>query len=163
MFRMASCVVIRWPPNEQWVKCMLDAFNLCLHSHMRRLDVDCWIKPKRKCNVKVKVECAMQNELIDGWITNHSPSPLPKQEWMRALKAEQMESSSKIDLNYVSWWMSIDHKAPTIARLLKEGCISLVIGARPSCITCKHDWSKCGPPSTWKNTFPWQVCQKYKT
>jgi hypothetical protein len=37
---MASCVTICWPPNGQWVKCMLDASNSCPHSLVKRLNVN---------------------------------------------------------------------------------------------------------------------------
>jgi hypothetical protein len=43
----------------------------------------------------------MQNEWINGLTINHSLAPLPKQERMRALDAEEMKSSSKIDLKNV--------------------------------------------------------------
>jgi hypothetical protein len=49
----------------------------------------------------------MQNKRIDGLTTNHSPTPLPKQERMQALDVKEMESSSKINLRDVLWWMSI--------------------------------------------------------
>jgi hypothetical protein len=98
---------------------------------------------KRKNNVEVKIECAMQNEWIDGLITNHSLAPLPEQEQMGAPNVEEMESSSKIDLRDVSWWMSIKDvcrlEASITAKLSKEGCISLVVGGRPFHTTCKHD------------------------
>jgi len=62
---------------------------------------------------------------------------------MWALDVEEMESSSKIDLKDVSWWMSIKDAcrlgALVTTKLLKEGCISLAIRGRPSCIACKHD------------------------
>jgi hypothetical protein len=55
---------------------------------------------------------------------------------MRVLDVEEMESSSNIDLRDVSWWMSIKKayrlEALVIARFLKEGCISLNEGGRPS-------------------------------
>ncbi len=60
-----------------------------------------------KCNFKVRVECAIWNEWINGLTINHSPTPLPKQEQMQALDVEEMESSSKINLKDVLWWMSI--------------------------------------------------------
>jgi hypothetical protein len=48
---------------------------------------------------------------------------------MQVLDVEEMESSSKIDLRDVSWWMSIKDVyrlgVPVIARLSKEMCISL--------------------------------------
>ncbi len=86
----------------------------------------------------------MQNERIDGLATNHSPAPLSKQEWMWAMDVEEMESSSKIDLKDVSWWMSIKDAyrlgALIIARFSKERCISLVVvGGRWSHTTHKHD------------------------
>jgi len=46
--QMASCLAIHWPPNEQWIKCVLDASNLCPHSHVKKLDAKGWIKPKQK-------------------------------------------------------------------------------------------------------------------
>jgi hypothetical protein len=49
----------------------------------------------------------MQNKGIDGLTINHSPVPLPKQERMGALDAEEMEPSSNIDLRDKLWWMSI--------------------------------------------------------
>jgi hypothetical protein len=54
-----------------------------------------------------------------------------------------MESSSKINLRDVLWWMFIKYAcrlgALIIARLLKEKCISLIVKGRPSCVACKHD------------------------
>jgi hypothetical protein len=38
----------------------------------------------------MKIKCAMQNEGLNGLTTNHSPTPLPKQEQMWALDAEEM-------------------------------------------------------------------------
>jgi hypothetical protein len=68
----------------------------------------------------MKVECAMQIEQIDGLVINHSLAPLPERKQMRTLHAEKMESSSKIDLKDVSWWMSIKEacipKAPITGR-----------------------------------------------
>jgi hypothetical protein len=62
---------------------------------------------------------------------------------MRVLDAEEMESSSKINLKDVSWWKSIKDAyrlgASINIRLSKEGCISLAIRGRPSCATHKHD------------------------
>jgi hypothetical protein len=59
----------------------------------------------------------MWNELMDGLTTNHNLTPLFEQEWMQALNAKEMESSSKIDLRDVLWWKSIKNacrpKAPT--------------------------------------------------
>jgi hypothetical protein len=62
---------------------------------------------------------------------------------MGALNAKEMESSSKIDLRDVSWWKSIKdaykHGVSVIAKVSKEGCISLAIGGRPFCAAHKHD------------------------
>jgi hypothetical protein len=59
------------------------------------------------------------------------------------LDAKEMESSFKIDLKDVSWWMSIKDTyklgMPIIIKLSKEGCIFPVVGGRPSHATCKHD------------------------
>jgi len=53
---------------------------------------------------------------------------------MWAMDVEEMESSSKIDLKDVSWWMSIKDAyrlgALIIVRFSKERCISLVAGGR---------------------------------
>jgi len=49
----------------------------------------------------VKVEYVMENEHIDGLATNHSLTPLPKQEQMRALNVNVMESFFKIELKDV--------------------------------------------------------------
>jgi hypothetical protein len=85
----------------------------------------------------------MQNKQIDGLSTNHSLAPLPEQERMQALDVEEMESSSKIDLRDVSWWKFIKNVcrpgALIIAKLSKEGCISLVAGGRPFHVAHKHD------------------------
>jgi hypothetical protein len=62
---------------------------------------------------------------------------------MQALNALEMESSFKIDLKAVLWWMSIKDayrpKVPITSKLSKERCIFLVAGRRPFCATCKHD------------------------
>jgi len=91
----------------------------------------------------VKVKCAMRYKQIDGLTTNHSLAPLPEQEQMWALDVEEMESSSKINLRDVLWWMSIKdaHRlgAPITVRLSKEKCISLIIKGRSSRVACKHD------------------------
>jgi hypothetical protein len=62
---------------------------------------------------------------------------------MRILDVEEMESSSKIKLKDVSWWMSIKEAcrpgAQVTTTFLKEGNISLVAGGRPSCAACKYD------------------------
>jgi hypothetical protein len=122
---------------------MPDASKMCPHSHVRRLNAKSWIKPKQKHNAKVKVKCAMRNEQIYGLVTNHSLAHLLEQEWMWALDVEELESSSKIDLKVVSWWMSIKDAcrpgAWVTAKLSKEGCISLTARGRPSCATNKHD------------------------
>jgi hypothetical protein len=48
---------------------------------------------------------------------------------MQALNVEEMESSSKINLKDVSWWMSIKDACkpgvPVTIKLSKEGCITL--------------------------------------
>jgi hypothetical protein len=62
---------------------------------------------------------------------------------MRTLNVKEMESSSKINLRDVSWWMSIKDACRLgvliIAKLSKEGCISLVTGGMPFHDACKHD------------------------
>jgi len=62
---------------------------------------------------------------------------------MCVLNAKEMESSFKIDLKDVLWWMSIKDackpKVPIIARFLKKRCISLVIGGKLFHVACKHD------------------------
>jgi hypothetical protein len=89
------------------------------------------------------MKCAMQNEWVDGLTTNHSPTPLPERKQMQALHAEEMESSSKINLRDVSWWMSIKKfyrlEASVIAKLSKERCISLVARRRSFHTAHKHD------------------------
>jgi hypothetical protein len=149
---MASCVAIRWPPNGQRAKCVPNMSNPCPHSHVRRLDVKGWIKPRWKHNNEVKIRCVMRNEQINGLATNHSLAPLSKQEWMRALDVKEMESSSKkIDLGDVLWWKTIkdvyNRGALIIAKLSKRRCISPTI---KFCVTRKQDWSKWGAPSTWE-------------
>jgi hypothetical protein len=141
--------------------------------HMRRFNVKGSIKSKWKHNVEVKIECAMRNEDIDGLAINHSLAPLPKQKWMWILDAKEMESSSKIDIRDVSWWMSIKYTCSLVvsitAKLSKEGCISLAAEGRPSHTTRKHDWSRCGPLSTLKTysfnmglSKIWNLMHKYK-
>jgi hypothetical protein len=62
---------------------------------------------------------------------------------MWAIDANEMESSSKIDLRDPLWWISIKDvyrpRALVITRLPKERCISLVIGGRPFHIAHKYD------------------------
>jgi len=62
---------------------------------------------------------------------------------MPALEIKEMESSSKINLRDVSWWMSIKnaykHGVLVIAKLSKERCISLTTRGRPFCVACKDD------------------------
>jgi hypothetical protein len=62
---------------------------------------------------------------------------------MWALDVKEIESSSKIDLRDVSWWKSIKDAcrlgASIIAKLLKEGCISLTAKGRSFPITRKQD------------------------
>jgi hypothetical protein len=95
---------------------------------------------------------------INKWpTTNHSPTPLPKQEWMWILNVKEMESSSKIDLKDVSWWKSIKDtyrlRVSITTRLSKERCISLATRGRPSHIAHKHDWSKCALAPPPRNIF----------
>jgi hypothetical protein len=69
----------------------------------------------------------MWNEQIDDLATNHSFVPLPEQKRMWTLDVEEMESSSKIDLKDVSFWMTIKDAyklgALVTTRLSKEKCI----------------------------------------
>jgi hypothetical protein len=62
---------------------------------------------------------------------------------MQVLDAEEMESSSKIDLKDVSWWKSIKDVcrpwALVTTRLSKKRCISLATKGRSSCLAYKHD------------------------
>jgi len=44
----------------------------------------------------------MHNKEIHGLAINHNPAPLFKQKRMQVLDVEQMESSSKINLNDLS-------------------------------------------------------------
>jgi hypothetical protein len=55
----------------------------------------------------MKVKCVMWNKQIYGLAINHSPTPLLKEKRMQVLDVEEMESSSKIYLTDVLWWMSI--------------------------------------------------------
>ncbi len=162
-FQIVSCVVIHWPLNGQQIKCVPNVSNPCPHSYVL----------KQKRNVKVKILCVMWNERINALTTNYSPTPLLEQKWMQALDVEEMESCSKIDLKDVSWCKSIKdtYKLGVMVtiKLLKERCITLVARGRPSHIACKHDWNKCGPPSTWKTySFEkglskiWNLEHKYK-
>jgi hypothetical protein len=62
---------------------------------------------------------------------------------MRILDAKKMESSSKIDLKDVSWWMSIKDACKLgvlgTVRFSKTKCNSLAIGGGTFCIAHKHD------------------------
>jgi len=62
---------------------------------------------------------------------------------MWALDAEEMESSSKINLRDVSWWMSIKDAyrltVSVIVKLSKERSISLAARRRPFFVAHKHD------------------------
>jgi hypothetical protein len=62
---------------------------------------------------------------------------------MQVLNDEEMESSSKIDLKHVLWWMCTKDAyrlgVQITAKLSKEICISLVLGGRPFCTPHKHD------------------------
>jgi hypothetical protein len=55
---------------------------------------------------------------------------------IRVVNAKEMESSSKINLKDVLWWMSIKNAYKlgviVIAKLSKERCISLIMGGRLS-------------------------------
>jgi hypothetical protein len=147
-------------------KCVPDASNMCPCLHMKRLDAEGWIKARWKCNAKVNVECVMWNERINDLATNHSPTPLPEQEQMRALDAEEIKSSSKINLKDVLWWMSIKDACRLgvliTARFSKERCISLTTRGKSFCSPCKHDWNKCGPFQPEKHTLSKWVCWKYE-
>ncbi len=44
----------------------------------------------------------MQNEQINGLITNHNLTPLLEQKQLQTLEVKEMKSSSKIDLKDVS-------------------------------------------------------------
>jgi hypothetical protein len=85
----------------------------------------------------------MGNEHIDGLATNHSHVPLLEQKKMWALDAKEIESSSKINLRDVLWWISIKYAyrlgTLVIAKLSKERCISLIIGGMSFHITHKYD------------------------
>jgi len=85
----------------------------------------------------------MRNEQIDGLTTNHNLAPLLEQKQMWTLDVEEVESSSKIDRRDVLWLMSIKDAcrlgAPIIAKLSKEGCISLAIGGKPFHVAHKYD------------------------
>jgi hypothetical protein len=146
---MASCVAIHWPPNGQWTKCMPHASNPCA------IACEKIIKLRQKCNIEIKIECVMRNKWIDGLAINHSPAPLHEQEQMQALDAKEMESSSKIDLRDVLWWMPIKKtykpRALVITKLSKERWFSLATWWKPSCVTRRHDWSKCRPPFNMRN------------
>jgi len=145
---------------------MPDTSKPCPHSHVRRQDAKGWIKLRWKHNAKVKVECVMQNEWIDGLTINHSFVPLTEQKQMWALEAKEMESSSKIDLKDVLWWMFIIDAyrfgALVIAKILKKGCIFLVIRRRLSWIAWKHDWKRCGSFQLEKHTLSKWVYWKYE-
>jgi hypothetical protein len=62
---------------------------------------------------------------------------------MWTFDVEEMESSSKIDLKDVSWWMSIKDAcrlgALIIVKLSKERCISLAAKGKPFRIAHKYD------------------------
>jgi hypothetical protein len=129
--------------NGQHVRYVLNAFNPCPHSHVKRLDVEGWIKLRWKHNVEVKIKCPMQNERIDDLSINHFLVPLHKQEQMSILNAKEMESSSKIDLNHVLWRMSIKDayifRVLVTTKLSKERCIYLIMGGRLFWVAQRHD------------------------
>jgi hypothetical protein len=114
----------------------------CRRLNQTKMKMQCWGESR----------CVMQNKWINGLTTNHSHAPLPEQERMQALNVKELEPSSNIDLTYVSWWMSIRDvcrlKALITTKFSKEGCISLTIRRKSSHVAYKHDWSRCGPPST---------------
>jgi len=62
---------------------------------------------------------------------------------MQALDVKEMESSSKINLRDVLWWMSIKDAyklgALVLVRLSKERCISLATRIKSFRTTRKHD------------------------
>jgi hypothetical protein len=62
---------------------------------------------------------------------------------MRSLDVENFESSSKINLRDVLWWMSIKDACrlgvSIIARLSKERCIALTAGRGPFHVAHTHD------------------------
>jgi hypothetical protein len=62
----------------------------------------------------------MQNKQINGVTTNRSFSPLLEQEWMQALDAKEIESSSKIELKDVSWWTSIKDAYKLVASIIAK-------------------------------------------
>jgi hypothetical protein len=64
-------VTICWPSNGQCVKCMLNVFNACPHSHMRRLDAKGWIKPK------TKTQCWGESTVCDVKRMNRWPNNQP--------------------------------------------------------------------------------------
>ncbi len=99
-----------------------------VHIHMKRLNVESWIKPKQtQCWNESKICNA--NEQKDDLKINHSLVPLFEQNWMRTPNAKEMESFFKIDLRDVLWWMSIKNtckpKMLITIKLSKEMCISL--------------------------------------
>jgi hypothetical protein len=86
---------------------------------------------------------------------------------MWTLDVEEMESSSKINLKDVSWWMSIKDayrpRALIIVKLSKERCIYLAARGRPfhlhigmieTCVNL-HQYEKRIPPK--------HVYRKYET
>jgi len=94
------------------------------------------------CNVK----------WIDNDLTiSHKCTPLLEQEQMRALEAKEMESSSKINLKDVSWWMSIKDVyrpgALVTTKLSKEKCTFLTTRGRLSQIAWRQNWRRSRPPS----------------
>jgi hypothetical protein len=103
----------------------------------------------------------MWNKQIDGLIFNHSSTPLFEQKQMWTLKAKEIKSSSKIDLKDMLWWMSIKDACKlwtlVTVKLSKERCISIIMGKRLSWTAWRHDWKRCGPPSTWK-TYSSKMC-----
>jgi hypothetical protein len=75
----------------------------------------------------------------DSWFPHYLYFSLP----CKFLDVKEKESSSKINIRDVSWWMSIKETCrlgpPIIAKFLKEGCISLATRERPFHVARKHD------------------------
>jgi len=62
---------------------------------------------------------------------------------MWVLNAEEMESSFKIDLTDVLWWMSIKDAyklgVPIIVNFFLKRCISIAVGGKPFHVAHKQD------------------------
>jgi hypothetical protein len=65
--------------NKQHIKCVPNMFNPCSHSHVKRLNIESWIKLKQKYNTQMKVECAMWNKEINNLLEiSGSPNGIPR-------------------------------------------------------------------------------------